>query len=45
MTLDTHWHKRVPDYMAEEYIAKGWVVHTREATTVVLVWPHDGAPT
>lgn len=44
MTLETHWHKRVPLDMASEYIAKGWRIWKRETTTVLLIWPKEGAP-
>lgn len=45
MTLETHWHKRVPDYMAAEYISQGWLVWAIEDTTIIMIWPKEGAPT
>jgi hypothetical protein len=45
MTLETHWHKRVPLDMAREYIAKGWQFYRSENQFVLLIWPHEGAPT
>lgn len=39
-----HWHKRVPADAVSEYVARGWMVHYREAYAVVLIWPHDGSP-
>lgn len=44
MTLETHWHKRVPADMAADYVAKGWIEHAREGRIVTLIWPHEGAP-
>ncbi len=44
MNINTYWHKRVPVSMVVEYLEKGWRVHEREGSTVVLVWPHEGAP-
>lgn len=44
MSLETHWHKRVPADMAGEYIERGWVILAREGATVVLVWPGDEVP-
>lgn len=45
MSLETHWHKRVPADMASEYIAKGWVEHDRKGRIVTLIWPFEGEPT
>lgn len=45
MTLETHWHKRVPLEMASEYIVKGWRMYSTEGNNAVLIWPHEGAPT
>lgn len=44
MTLETHWHKRVPLDMAAEYIARGWIEHERTDRIVTLIWPHEGSP-
>ena len=44
MTYERHWHKRVPPFMTEDYIAKGWTFWGTEGDAVVLVWLHEDMP-
>lgn len=44
MTYERLWHKRVPPFMIEDYIAKGWTIWGTEGNSVVLVWLHEETP-